>query len=389
VTKAAGPSREKPEPIVVACDDRAMTDRIRRSLIRAGLEETSIKLHSLRTAMSQPVELMSGLLVVVLGADPEQAVVAIERVWGLNAGRLLAIGPASDPRLILRTLRGGADDYVGEDELDSELPKAIARWKEGRSGQSEPGRLVAVVSSSGGCGSSTIAASLGVALRQNHVDAHSAGVLLIDFRQATGDLAALLNVKPAYSLSDLCQNLDRIDRLFFESTLTKHDSGLQLLASPRRFDDPPIGPDEVRQILGLARASFPYIVVDVEPGLGEAALQVLRQADAVLLALRLEFSPLRNARLTLDHLERKGIEKSRIKPVVNRLGEPKQVPVDRAEDALGMKLFHLIPDDAATVIRANNGGVPVVLDAPKSKVALSLTKLAGALTAALAARKEP
>ncbi len=389
MTKAAGPSREKPEPIVVACDDRAMTDRIRRSLIRAGLEETSIKLHSLRTAMSQPVELMSGLLVVVLGADPEQAVVAIERVWGLNAGRLLAIGPASDPRLILRTLRGGADDYVGEDELDSELPKAIARWKEGRSGQSEPGRLVAVVSSSGGCGSSTIAASLGVALRQNHVDAHSAGVLLIDFRQATGDLAALLNVKPAYSLSDLCQNLDRIDRLFFESTLTKHDSGLQLLASPRRFDDPPIGPDEVRQILGLARASFPYIVVDVEPGLGEAALQVLRQADAVLLALRLEFSPLRNARLTLDHLERKGIEKSRIKPVVNRLGEPKQVPVDRAEDALGMKLFHLIPDDAATVIRANNGGVPVVLDAPKSKVALSLTKLAGALTAALAARKEP
>ena len=41
-----------------------------------------------------------------------------------------------------------------------------------------------------------------------------------------------------------------------------------------------------------------------------------------------------------------------------------------------MKIFHYVPDDPRTVNRANNNGVPVVLESPSASVAKSVTKLA-------------
>ena len=48
---------------------------------------------------------------------------------------VLAVGPASDPKLVLRALRGGIDDYLDEAELDDELKVALRRWRAGRTSQ--------------------------------------------------------------------------------------------------------------------------------------------------------------------------------------------------------------------------------------------------------------
>jgi pilus assembly protein CpaE len=105
-------------------------------------------------------------------------------------------------------------------------------------------------------------------------------------------------------------------------------------------------------------------------------MQALRQADVILLVLRLDFTSLRNARRTLDHLEHVGIDKERVRLVVNRYRRPKEVPVAKAEEALGVKFFHFVPDDPWAVNRANNNGVPVVLEAPSARVSKSVTRLA-------------
>ena len=62
--------------------------------------------------------------------------------------------------------------------------------------------------------------------------------------------------------------------------------------------------------------------------------------------------------------------------MVNRYGQPKEVPAAKVEEVLGMKVFHYVPDDPKAVNRANNNGVPVVLEAPRAAVSKSVTKLA-------------
>jgi pilus assembly protein CpaE len=142
----------------------------------------------------------------------------------------------------------------------------------------------------------------------------------------------------------------------------------------------------VRQAMALARTMFPYVVADVDHSFGDEQLQVLRQADAILLVLRLDFTSLRHAQRTLEYLQDRGIDRSRIQVVVNRYGQPQQVPASKAEEALGVKIHHYIPDEPKTVNRANNNGVPVVLESQSAKVSRSLVQLAASINGTSAER---
>ena len=54
---------------------------------------------------------------------------------------------------------------------------------------------------------------------------------------------------------------------------------------------------------------------------------------------------------------------------------PHEVPAAKAEEALGRKIMHYIPEDAKAVNRANNHGVPLVIEAPTAKVSKSMFQL--------------
>jgi Flp pilus assembly CpaE family ATPase len=105
-------------------------------------------------------------------------------------------------------------------------------------------------------------------------------------------------------------------------------------------------------------------------------MQALQQADVILVVFRLDFTALRNTQRTLDYLEQMGIARDRVRLVVNRYGQAKEVPYGKAEEALGRKIFHYVPDDPKTINRSNNSGVPAVLEYPSAKVSRSVARLA-------------
>jgi pilus assembly protein CpaE len=261
---------------------------------------------------------------------------------------------------------------VDEADLEAELRAALGRLRASLTTQVESGRLIALLGPSGGSGASTIAANVATVFAGEHKS-----ILLVDLKPATGDLADLLSLKPTYTLADLCQNAARMDRVMLERSLVRHATGLHLLAPPRTFKDlAHITLDGIRQTLSLARTLFPYVVVDLDHTYNEQEAFVLRQANVILLVLRLDFTALRNTQRTLDYLGHLGISRDRVLLVVNRYGQPKEVPAAKAEEALGVKIAFYIPEDAKTVNRANNNGVPVVLESPSAKVSRSIAALA-------------
>ncbi len=312
------------------------------------------------------------LIVVALSPDLERGLGALPMVARLAPGKVLAVGPAADSKLVLRALRGGADDYVDSAELESELEAAVARLVEAVRGPAQSARLAVLLSPNGGSGSSTIAANVAAALARKH---RSAG--LVDLKLAAGDLSALLDLKPTFTLADLCRNAGKLDRVMFDRTIVKHASGIGLLAAPHHLDDVGlIRPDGVGQALNLAKAAFPFVVADLDHSYREEQRVVLRQADLVLVPFRLDFASLRNVRRILEHLDGLEIPADRIHLVVNRYGQPHEVPAGKAEEAMGRKISHYIPDDPKAINRANNHGVPVIIEAPSAKVSKSLIQLA-------------
>jgi pilus assembly protein CpaE len=118
------------------------------------------------------------------------------------------------------------------------------------------------------------------------------------------------------------------------------------------------------------------VVADLEDCFHEEQMVAIRQASAVVLVSRLDFTSLRNVRRILNHLHDEGVERSKLQLVVNRFGQANELPAQEAQDALGGKVSHLIPDDVKTVNGATNTGVPAVLKNPTAKVSLALTELA-------------
>ena len=177
---------------------------------------------------------------------------------------------------------------------------------------------------------------------------------------------------------------NQLDRPLFERSLARHAGGVSLLAAPRALAEAEaVTAHGVRQTLTLARALFPFVVADLDHSYREEQAQALQLAETVVVVLRLDFTCLRNVRRSLGFLEQQGVAAGRIRLVVNRFGQPEEVPPVRAEQVLGLTISHYVPDDARTINRANNQGVPAVLDSPSAKVSRSLAELAASLSAAL------
>jgi pilus assembly protein CpaE len=320
---------------------------------------------------NRPAPLQADMLAIVLSPDPERGLEVLRKVRRQSSGYLLAVGKASDSRLILRALHEGADLFLDEAELESGLEAALSRLQS-KEESAAAGRLVAVLASSGGSGASTLAVNLATVLAKDHERC-----ALIDLKPGRGDLAALLDLKPAFNLADLCLNLARLDRAMFEKVLVQHPCNIHLLASPQAFGGTRVITSKgVGQALTMARKLFPYVVVDLEDCFHEEQVLTVRQAAVILLIIRLDFTSLRNSRRILEHLNELGIPENRVRLVANRFGQPNELPVSEAEAALGVKIAHFVPDDARTINGANNTGIPAVLKAPSTKVAQGIALLA-------------
>lgn len=319
------------------------------------------------------------LVVVHITSDPQRALAFLAELRRVTTGRIIAVGPNGDAKLILLTLRHGAEHYLDEAEVEQELRDTIAQIQALRALElHEPGRSVCVIKPSGGSGASTLAANVAVLLAQEHKTC-----ALLDLDLATDDLTALLNLKPTATLADLGKYSTDMDRFVFERSLTHHATGVSLLASSWAHEDlAQITSGCIREVLDLARTLFPHVVVDVGQPFQEVKLEALRASEVILLVFRLDFTSLRNVKRTVEHLERNGIGRERVVLVVNRYGQAKELSASEAEGSLGMTIGFYIADDSRTANEANNKGIPMVVEAPRSAISKSIARLVKGLAIA-------
>lgn len=358
---------------LIASDDVSTAERLRAALMTHGVTCPLSRVVSLDAA---PAALAAGgidLVLLVVSADVNHAILTLEDLRRRTRASLVVVGSARDPNLILRIVHAGPDDYLDiDDDIAAQLQRTLNRQRAAQSADSAEGRLVTFVSHSGGSGCSFLAANLAVSLARQHEKS-----VLCDFNLRRGDLATLMNLKPRFSVSDLSRNVSRLDQGMLEQALLAHESGVHLLAAPASMTDVhPITSDVAEQIIRMLRARFPFVVADLEDFFHAEQIQLLRASSVVCFVLRLDFTALRNTRRTLEYLEREGLDLSRIQIIVNQYGRPREITVGQAEKVLDRKLTLFVPYDQRAAVSSVNRGVPVVWELPKSKIALAISKIA-------------
>ena len=319
------------------------------------------------------------VVVVVLTPDPERALEAVRSNRRRTTARILLVGPMTDTKLVIRALRDGANEFLDQADLKSELSAALKRL----SVEESPGRMIALLSASGGSGCSTLALNLAVALAKMHETC-----ALLDLQFEFGDLATMLDLKPTYSLADLCRNVRRLDPSLLEGCMMPHSSGVQLLAAPQKIADRMKVTEEcVSEVVSLVSRRYPFAMVDLGNLIRTERTRILLQMDLILLVLRMDFACLRNMRFALEYLTEIGIPQVRIQVIGNRCGLPNEITVSAAEEALGVKISPCVPDDARNANRAINNGMPLLQQSPSAKISQVITDLAARISKVSAIRK--
>lgn len=357
---------------LIVGDNETLIEKVRTIVLRSGFECRASDIVACESAAEYAALARRELAIAILPPDRQRGLDVLRDMRNTTQTVLLAAGPADDPRYILRALREGADEYLDVDDLETELETTLAQIKIKRLPQTDGGMVIGVLAPGGGSGASTLAVNLATALAQCHQR-----TALFDLRLAAGDQTLLLDLKPTHTLADLCRNCERMDTSMVAQSLAPHSSGVHLLAAPKTFEDISyVTSPGVRQALIIARTLFPFVVADLDRSFGTEQLAAIVQADLMLVVLRLDIVSLHNTRRVIDYLRELGVAADRVRVVVNRYGQPKELPARKAEQALGIELFHYVPDDAASVHLGINKGIPVILECPRAKISKSIVELA-------------
>jgi pilus assembly protein CpaE len=195
-----------------------------------------------------------------------------------------------------------------------------------------------------------------------------------------------------YTLADVALNIDRLDMAFLKRSLCRHASGLSLLPHPVQMEDVSlIREDHLQRVIGLLRASYTHLILDLSKSFSANDVTALRMADVILLVAQLELTSLRNVvrmLLTLGNDEAIG---PKVQVVLNRVGSDNDIPLKKAEETIGKPIYWQLPNEPRAVTEARNHGAPLIDHAPKSKIQQSYAGLAALLTgkeAAPPAKKE-
>jgi len=358
--------------VLIVGDNAIVNAKAQATTIRCGFECRQTDMAPLDEAVERAGSARRDFTILHMSTDQQRALSVLREIRNMVPGPIAAVGPANDPKYILRVLRDGADEYIDEVEIEGELEAMFTQLKTMRTTDSQEGLIVGVLSASGGGGASTLAANLATALSQRHERA-----VLCDLRLAAGDQTLFLDLNPSHTVADLCRNSARMDQNMFTQCLAVHSSGVRLLAAPKDHADTRfISPQVIRQVLAMARAMFPFVVLDLDRSFAAEQLAALVQTDVLLLTFRLDMASLHNVRRVLNRMNEVGVREDRMRLIVSQYRQPKELPTGKAEQALGLKVFHCIPYDPASVNLSINQGMPVVIDRPRSKAARSFCALA-------------
>jgi pilus assembly protein CpaE len=206
-------------------------------------------------------------------------------------------------------------------------------------------------------------------------------VALVDLDLTLGDADVFLDAVHDYTLFDVAQNMSRLDFDLLRRSLTKLDSGLYLLPRPVTMNEARLISDSMlRRVLGLLKASFSHLVIDVSKGYNTLDLMALECCDTALLVTQLDLPSLRNVVRLLKSFEAVSQLSDKVKIVLNR-GGPEEGPIrlKKAQEIMDRAVFWQIPNDYRLMMQACNSGRPLIQMGPKAEITRSIGDMARAL----------
>jgi len=330
------------------------------------------------------------VVIVDLDSNPEYALDLIETICGLATPTVMVYSAKADSELLVRCMRAGAREFLTLPFSTNTIAEAMVRASVRRP-VAQPaavnkalGRMFVFLGAKGGSGATTLACNFAVSMAMES----GLNTLLIDLHLPLGDAALDLGITAQYSTVNALQNAARLDSNFLSRLLTRHSSGLSVLAAPGKFVPTQTSNDDVDKLLAVARQDFDFVVVDCGTRLDLADSSLFEMATTIYLVTQVSIPELRNSNRLVSEFFTKTANKLEI--VLNRYS-PRSLGVDEEHitKALTRPAAWRVPNDYATARRTQNTAIALSLeDSPISRVIRKMARAAAGLPQAVEKKRK-
>jgi pilus assembly protein CpaE len=311
-------------------------------------------------------------MVVIMEIITEELDTAIERIQ-MVLGRfpqlsIFAVCNDKSADTILKIMRAGAVEYILKPANDLDLTSALQKvgrlWITKTAQETEQGSIYAFYSPKGGVGVTTLAVNLATSIYAGT----KKPTVIVDLDLIAGDVTTFLNMNPSYSISDVTLNTSRLDASFLQGVIGRHDSGIYVLAEPKKIEEGvAISSEDLVKVLSLLKTMFSYIIIDTETGLNNKTMTALKMADVIVVPFVLSLPGIKNMQKYLGYFETKGL-KHKIMLVVNRYLKKSEIKLEDADKILQQPIRWSFPNKYEDAMQCLNKGVPLSTGAAKSEL---------------------
>jgi len=351
---------------VLLTSNKAIKQKVAGALEQTGLHLRTIdsKVSEFERAAAYPIAMPSLLI-----ADLETAGTAdTEALARLKASRfagipVIVISSSLDQDTVRKLVQIKVDDWLPRNcsplDISNSCTRLIQAAKAPQADQDAA--CYSFLPVSGGVGNTTLAIQTAFILARK--SKHLASVCIADLNFQDGSVADYLDLTPALKMAELAEDPSRLDRQLLEVMLSRHRSGIAVLAAPHLPGQHlEVNGVLVGSILGLLSKCFSYLVVDLPKSWQAWTGNVLLGSNKIFVVAPFTVPGLHQARATAETLISKAPTSTEVSIIVNRFRKPifgTGLLRKDAESLLGPRLGGFIPEARAAATDAINRGLPV------------------------------
>jgi pilus assembly protein CpaE len=290
--------------------------------------------------------------------------------------------PASDYKRLVQT--GGAD-WASTRGAPEEIEDILTRI--GRGGTvditetqstTEP-VMVAFVPSAGGVGNSTLAIEIGVQLKTAK-RTRGRRICLLDLDFQNSHVCDYLDIEPRMQIHEIAANPERLDAHLFDLFVSRHSSGLDVLAVPRSKDHPSdLDPHTLEALFRMIATRYDLILLDLPLPWFNWTRQLLSAAEVVLVTGLNTIPGLRQVVESLTAVRAVERVPAKVAVVLNRCEYRLVGGIARrnhVKNLLGSEEVHFVRNDAENAAQSVNTGIPMASHGQGGKVSKDVAPIA-------------
>jgi pilus assembly protein CpaE len=286
------------------------------------------------------------------------------------------IGERNDVGLFRDLLKLGIHDYVVKPLTGALLQRSLSPAAAQPVQQARTGKAISFVGTRGGVGVTTIAVNLARYL----ADTTQRRVALLDLNMHGGACNTLLGLTTNNGLTDVLQNVHRLDPQYIERTLVAKSGRLFVLSAEVDYGTEfKVRAGALAELLVALKHHFHYVLIDVSGRDGALVEEALNQSQTIYIVADRSVHSAKEA-VRLSRFAELRDNNPSIALLLNNPGVPVtgRVASDDFAAAVGRGVLHELPFDGKTIATAENLGTTAADG--KTPFASAIARLADSLT---------